>query len=248
MGTLNTQERLMNVFVGTLTGTVDVAATHAVLSEAAEYMRDYTIADSQKFAGVTDGETVIDNNSGESAGLRRGLLKTAGTRVVLDIVCGKMNGRCKVQQDGNGKTLLDDKGLSQLMLTEQGMIEFDPDKVKGNLSLAEFLTQDSEGKKMSGLTGGIQGAQGTLNDWPYAPNGALDFMHESFGGSHDFISGTLSGYYDDQGNARRGLSKTQENLYQIWAAVALLPSAPFAMSEALPSEAWRVLDVLLKTQ
>ena len=248
MGTLNTQERLMNVFVGTLTGTVDTAVAHAVLQEAAEHMREYTIADSKKFAGVTDGETVIDSKSGESAGIRGDLFKTAGTRVVLDVVCGKMNERCKVQQDEDGKTLLDNKGLPKLMLTEQGMVEFVPDKVKGNLSLAEFLTQDPDGKKMSGLTGGIQGAQGTLNDWPYTPDGILDFMHESFGGSHDFISGTLSGYYDEQGNARRGLSKTQENLYEVWAAVALLPSAPFAMSEALPSEAWAVLDILLKTQ
>ena len=102
---------------------------------------------------------------------------------------------------------------------------------------AEFLAQDPEGKKMSGLTGGIQGAQGTLNGWPYAADGILDYMHENFGGSHDFISGTLSGYYDEMGNARRGLSKTQENLYEVWAALALLPAAPFAMSEALPSEA-----------
>ena len=116
------------------------------------------------------------------------------------------------------------------------------------MSLVDFLYKDPEGKKVSGLTGGIQGGKGTLSDRPYPPGGVLDFMHESYGGSHDFISGTFSSYYDGKGNARRGLSTTQENLYEIWAAVALFPSTPFAMSEALPSEAWRALDVLLKSQ
>ncbi|HHX34734.1 MAG TPA: hypothetical protein GX719_05625 [Gammaproteobacteria bacterium] len=36
MGTLNTQERLINVFVGTLTRTVDTAVAHAVWQEAAD--------------------------------------------------------------------------------------------------------------------------------------------------------------------------------------------------------------------
>ena len=54
MGILNTQERLMNVFVGTLTGTVDTAVAHAVLQEAADLLRQYSIESSSHLA-------VIDN-------------------------------------------------------------------------------------------------------------------------------------------------------------------------------------------
>ena len=244
---LNTQERLLNVFVGALTGTVDTSVAHAVLSEAADRMREYTIADSQKFAGITDGVTVLDNKSGESAGIRDDGFKTAGTRVVLDLICGKMNERCITQQVQNGLSVRDPKDIPKLLLDDNNRVEFDPGKVK-EMSLADFLAKDPEGKKMSGLTGGVQGGQGTLNDWPYPLGNILDFIHESYGGSHDFISGTSSGYYDGKGNARRGLSKAQESAYEIWAAVALLPSTPFAMSEALPSEAWRALYVLFKAQ
>ena len=56
MGSLNTQERLMNVLVGTLTGTVDVAVAHAVLQEAADRMRQHSIESSSRFAGVIIGE------------------------------------------------------------------------------------------------------------------------------------------------------------------------------------------------
>src|SRR5690606_12842421 len=41
---LNTQERLLNVLVGALTGTLDTSAAQAVLSEAADRMREYSIA------------------------------------------------------------------------------------------------------------------------------------------------------------------------------------------------------------
>lgn len=71
-------------------------------------------------------------------------------------------------------------------------------------------------------------------------------MHESFAGSHDFISGTLSGYYDGQGNARQGLTEKQKIVYEVWAGMALLPAAPFALSEALSPEGWRALSILIK--
>lgn len=76
--------------------------------------------------------------------------------------------------------------------------------------------------------------------------GFLDLVHESFGGTHDFIGGNLSGYYDQSGNARRGLSDEQIQLYGLWSGIALIPSAPFAFSEALPVSAWQAISVLVR--
>lgn len=244
---LNTQERLLNVLVGALTGTLDSSAAQAVLSEAADRMREYSIADSEKFAGVVDeeGNYVLTNMSGESAGIRGDGRKLAGTRVVLDIVCGKSNERCVTQENSDGSPVLDERGIPKLELSKDGMVRFDRKAIDG-ASLESFLATHPEGKKMSGLTGGIQGGLGTLNGTPYRVDGLLDHMHESFAGSHDFISGTLSGYYNLQGNAREGLTETQKIIYETWAGLALLPAAPFALSEALPAEAWRVLDILMK--
>ena len=232
---INTQERLLNVAVGALSGSGGVAAAQAGLSEAADRMRRYTIADSEKFAGITDGETTLDNKSGESAGIRGDGFKTAGTRVVLDKLCGDVNERCKTQLDANG--------IPKLELDGNGFVRFDPSKA--GMSLAKFLESD-RGKDMAGLTGGNQGGPGTLFGFPYSPGGILDLVHEAYGGSHDFISGTLSGYYDEQGNARRGLTPVQKGLYEVWTDIALVPATPFALSEALPPQAWKALDILLR--
>lgn len=123
------------------------------------------------------------------------------------------------------------------------MVQFDKDVV--NMGLSECLDQTPEGRRMAGLTGGYQGRRGTFNGEPYAPGGVLDLLHEAYGGSHDFIGGTLSGYYDEQGNARRGLTEMERKLYELWSTVALVPSTPFALSEALPPQAWQALDILL---
>ncbi|MCF7770346.1 hypothetical protein [Achromobacter pulmonis] len=232
---INTQERLLNVAVGALSGSGGVAAVQAGLSEAADRMRRYTIADSEKSAGITDGETTLDNKSGESAGIRGDGFKTAGTRVVLDKLCGDVNERCKTQLDANG--------IPKLELDGNGFVRFDPSKA--GMSLAKFLESD-RGKDMAGLTGGNQGGPGTLFGFPYSPGGILDLVHEAYGGSHDFISGTLSGYYDEQGNARRGLTPVQKGLYEVWTDIALVPATPFALSEALPPQAWKALDILLR--
>ncbi len=207
----------------------------AGLPEAADRMRRYTIADSEKFAGITDGETTLDNKSGESAGIRGDGFKTAGTRVELDTLCGDVNERCKTQLDANG--------IPKLELDGNGFVRFDPSKA--GMSLAKFLESD-RGKDMAGLTGGNQGGPGTLFGFPYSPGGILDLVHEAYGGSHDFISGTLSGYYDEQGNARRGLTPVQKGLYEVWTDIALVPATPFALSEALPPQAWKALDILLR--
>ncbi|WP_238922500.1 two-partner secretion domain-containing protein [Achromobacter ruhlandii] len=240
---INTQERLLNVAVGALGGSGGVAALQAGLSEAADRMRRYTIADSEKFAGITDEETTLDNKSGESAGIRGDGFKTAGTRVVLDKLCGDVNERCRTQLDANGKSVLDANGIPKLELDGDGFVRFD--RSKARMTMAQFLESDL-GKEMSGPTGGNQGGPGTLLGFPYSPGGILDLAHEAYGGSHDFIGGTLSGYYDEQGNARRGLTPVQDFIYETWTAIALVPATPFALAEALPPQAWKALDILLR--
>ncbi|WP_116522846.1 hypothetical protein [Achromobacter insuavis] len=240
---LNTQERLLNVAVGALSGSGSVAALQAGLSEAADRMRRYTIADSEKFAGVTDGITTLDNKSGESAGIRGDGFKTAGTRVVLDILCGPVNQQCKKEKDSHGNEVLDENGIPKLELDGNGRVQFDP--ARARMTLTKFL-ESHDGKEMSGPTGGNQGGPGTLLGFAYSPGGILDLAHEAYGGSHDFIGGTLSGFYDEQGNARRGLTPAQKDMYEIWTDIALVPATPFALSDALPPQAWKALEILLK--
>ncbi len=240
---INTQERLLNVAVGALGGSGGVAALQAGLSEAADRMRRYTIADSEKFAGITDGEMTLDNKSGESAGIRGDGFKTAGARVVLDTLCGPTNDQCKRQVDSHGKEILDENGIPKLELDGNGRVQFDRKAAK--MTMAEFL-ETKKGKEMPGPTGGNQGGPGTLLGFEYSPGGILDLAHEAYGGSHDFIGGTLSGFYDEQGNARRGLTPLQKGMYETWTGIALVPATPFALSEALPPQAWKALDILLR--
>ena len=100
--------------------------------------------------------------------------------------------------------------------------------------------------RVSDLTEGVQELEGTMAGKPYAPHSFWDHMVESFAGTHDTIGGGITGLYDEQGNTTRGLSDTQSTIYNRWSAIAIAPSAPFAMSEALPSEAWQVLEILLE--
>ena len=250
MGTLNIQERLMNVFVGTLTGTVDTAVAHAVLSEAAEYMREYTIGNSSRFprviVGEKDGELVILNNvSGESAGVRGDEFKLGGVRVDLGLICGIDNKRCVVQRDENQKPVLGEFGIPMLKLNENNQVMFDPEAA--GMSFEEFK-KTKEGKKMRGLTGGVQGERGTIAGLSYAPGGFWDHIVESYAGTHDVIGGSLSGLYDEQGNTRVDRADAVKIMHEAWSAIAIAPSTPFALSEALPTEAWRLLDVLLRAQ
>jgi filamentous hemagglutinin len=130
---------------------------------------------------------------------------------------------------------LNDKGQVQWIATDEN---------NNPVSLAAFL-ETPEGQKMSGLTGGIQGRQGTLFSIPYAAGSWVDKLIEAFGGSHDFIGGQLPGLYDGQGNIRQGMTKTESKGYDIWSAVAIVPSAPFAMAELLPPEIWKAISILL---
>ena len=236
--------RILNLLVAAVTGNIAQAALKEGLAAAADEMRQYTIADSRKFAGITDGVTVLSNDSGLSEGLDRDRSKTGGTRLDLDALCGTANQRCVTQSDPvTGAKILDDKGVPKLLLDEKGRVMFDTYKAK--TTLAEFIASPA-GKAMGGLTGGIQGAQGTLFGAPYAPGSWQDKLIEAFGGTHDVIGGTLSGLYDEQGNARRGQSPLENKLVNIWSAAAIVPSTPFAGAKLLPPNVWEAIAILLK--
>jgi len=49
---------------------------------------------------------------------------------------------------------------------------------------------------------------------------------EVFGDTHDFLGGLITGLYDDQGNIKRGMSKTERFIRDRVSEVALVPSAP----------------------
>jgi len=230
---INLQEQVLNVLVAAVSGSTDVAITRETLAAAADQMRLYTVADSKKFAGVTDGVTTITNVSGVSAGLKGDGVKTGGTRIDLDAICGPENKRC-VTFDGT----------DQLQLDAKGHVQFDP---KGaGLSLQQYLDSE-EGKEMRGFTGGVQGVTGTLNGKPYAPDSLQDNVIEGYGGNHDVIGGTLSGLYDELGNAKRGRSKLTKIAQNTWSATgAIVLSTPFAMAELLPPEVWKAISILLE--
>jgi filamentous hemagglutinin len=190
------------------------------------------IEDSKKFVGATDGVTTLSNDSGKSAGVRGDAFKLGGTRVDLDLLCGTSNDRCKTSE------------LGSLVLDDKGHVQFNPEAA--GMSLNKFLETSEEGKKMSGLTGGIQGWKGTLFGIPYAPGSWPDKLIEAFSGTHDMVGGKLSGLYDEQGNIKQGMTEAERSAYDKWAAVAIVPSAPFAASEGLTPDAWKAISILLK--
>jgi len=123
------------------------------------------------------------------------------------------------------------------------MVQWNSDGADGK-SLADWLKTD-EGQKMAGLTGGIQGAEGTLLGIPYAAGSWQDKLIEAFGGTHDVIGGQAVGLYDEQGNIQRGMTDAERTTYNTWSAVAIAPAIPFAASELLPPEVWKAISILL---
>ena len=234
---LNTQERVLNILIGAVTGQGGAAITKEALSTAADQMRQITAKDSQIFPGITDGKTVLSNVSGQSEGVRGDGAKYAGTRVDLDLLCGQDNSRCKTELDSNGN--------KQLALDAQKRVQFDPDAA--HMSLEKFLTDTDDGKKLAGAGGGIQGWKGTLLGVPYLAGSWQDKLLEAFSGTHDVIGGKITGLYDAQGNQKRGMSDAEKKLYDyVVSPLAIVPSAPFAAAEALPPEVWNAIATLLK--
>jgi filamentous hemagglutinin len=161
----------------------------------------------------------------------------------LDLLCGADNRRCITKKNPDGTLMLNANGQSQIELNIRGQVQFDA-KAAG-MSLTQFLETTKEGKSMSGPTGGIQGAVGTLFGTPYAAGSWQDKLIEAFSGTHDMGGGKLSGLYDAQGNIKRGMSDAERSAYDAWAAAAILPSAPFAAAELLPPEVWKAVAILL---
>lgn len=239
------QERVMNVLIGAVSGMGTSALTKETLSAAANEMREIMLADSKKFAGVVDSQDEKSQLSNilpdRSEGVRGDKEGIAGTRLDLDVLCGKSNERCVVKKDENGNPLLKN-GKSQLELNSKGEVQFD--SRAAGMSLAAFLKTD-KGKELSGPTGGVQGMKGTLFGIPYEAGSWQDKLLESFGGTHDFVGGKLSGLYDEQGNATRGRSDALKIAQEVWSGAAIVPSAPFAMAELLSPQAWQVFSLIL---
>ena len=228
---VNMQERALNILVGAVSGLGGAMVTKEALSSAADEMRQLMIEDSKKFVGVVDSTgKVMSNASGTSEGVDKDSFKLGGTRVDLDILCGVSNERCVRNTDGS------------LKLDSQSRVQFD-EKAAG-MTMAQFLFT-SEGKQMSGATGGIQGEKGTLFGIPYEAGSWQDKLIESFAGPHDMIGGKFSGLYDGQGNAERGRSDIVKKAQDRWSEVAILPSAPFAAAQGLPPEVWKAIAILL---
>ena len=99
---------------------------------------------------------------------------------------------------------------------------------------------------MIGPTGGIQGLKGTLFGVPYEAGSWQDKLIEAFAGPHDYLGGSLSGLYDEQGNATRAMTEQERGLYDtVVSPAALLPAAPFAAAQAMPRDVWRAISFLL---
>jgi filamentous hemagglutinin len=241
------ETQVMNVLIGAVTGLGGTALAKETLLAAAEEMRKITIEDSKLFDGITDGVTpILTNLSGVSVGGKWDLVpvKTGGTRLDLDGICGKVNERCKIKENADGTPVLDANGKTQLAYNADGLVQFDYEVDDKKVSLSAFL-ETPEGQKMAGITGGIQGAKGTLFGIPYAAGSWQDKLIESFAGTHDHIGGKASGLYDGQGNARREMTEAEAKAYAALSIVAIVPSAPFAMATLLPPEVWKAISILL---
>ncbi len=231
---LEREERVMNILVGAVTMQGGAAVAREALGEASKKMRELMIEDSLKFKGVTDGVTSLTNDSGVSAGVDGDGFKLGGARVSLELVCGEANQRCERSKE-----------TGEFILTEKQMIQFqgESDQVT---SLDAFL-QSKEGKKMAGVTGGVQGSKGTLYGLAYEPGSWIDTLVESFAGAHDMIGGKIVGVYDVEGNIKRNRGSVVGRMQDYWSLTgAVVVSTPFAMATLLPPDVWNAISIFLR--
>ncbi|MDP4837895.1 MAG: hypothetical protein NWS01_12230 [Burkholderiales bacterium] len=85
-------------------------------------------------------------------------------------------------------------------------------------------------------------ADGIQNNITWNAGNHLD----SFGGTHDMIGGKLSGLYDEQGNIKRGMSRSEKALNNRWSEAAIPIATPFAAAQGLSPEVWNAIGILLK--
>ncbi|MCA3131434.1 MAG: hemagglutinin repeat-containing protein [Rhodocyclaceae bacterium] len=240
---VNMQERALNILASALTGNAGSMITKEALSTAAEKMRDLMVEDSLKFPGVVDkvGNPLFSNLSGESAGVNGDGRKIAGTRVDLDLLCGRGNERCKFEKNADGSI------NTSKPVTFLGEAINNADGTVTRKSYDDFLQTPDGTKMLSAPFGGLQGGARTwLFGMPYEKGGWVDKLLETFAGPHDLIGGKASGLYDDQGNATRGRSDSTKLAHEIWSGVALVPAAPLAASQFFSPEAWKAISILLK--
>ena len=241
------QERVMNVLIGAVTGFSGSALAKETLGAAADELHRISVEDSMKSKGIVDayGNPLTNLRPGEENKLRQDR-DLAGTRLDEDGWCGANNSRCEKQMNPDGTDVLDANGKTQLARNDKGQIQFiaEDDKAGNSMTLDEFQ-QTPEGKKMAGLTGGIQGGTATIAGYAYPAGGVVDRVLKAFAGTHDYIGGTLSGLYDEPGNTRRGRTDAEKIAHDAWSAIAIAPSAPFAMAELLPPEFWKAISILL---
>lgn len=240
---LRRESQIIHILIGAAIGMGSSAVTKESLSAAAESMRTLMIDESRRFPGITDGTTTIANTGGTSAGVRNDGFKLGGTRIDIDLLCGRQYERCKVLSNDIDKPILDQNGKAQFILDAQGNVQFDVNKA--GQSLQVFL-ESAQGKDMYGTTGGIQGYKGTLFGISYEPGSWQDRLIEAFSGTHDVIGGKTFGLYDAQGNVKQGMSDAQRFAQNIWSGVAILPSSPFAAAELLPPSVWQAIATILQ--
>jgi filamentous hemagglutinin len=97
---------------------------------------------------------------------------------------------------------------------------------------------------MYGLTGGSQAIAGYMFSptlGAYGPGSLFDSLVESFAGTHDFIGGQVTGFYDAEGNTTRPRSDLENKVSNIWAVGAIPVSAPFALSDLISPELLQII-------
>lgn len=224
---LQYQRRFLETLVGVVAGSPGVAITQGTLATAATAMREETVRNSFLFPGITDGEKVYSNVSGDSNGLYDGI-KAGGVRVGLDIFCGSHNELCAVS-DPDRKVLQHD--------AQGHVIYTGSDK----LPALDDVMATPEASGLYGPTGGFQGTGGLLEPFGPYQTGTFwgdigDRIVESFAGTHDFIGGQLPGFYDSEGNTSRGRSDLTNVAANTWTVAAIPIAAPFAVSEMVSPE------------
>src|SRR3989338_7314419 len=89
---------------------------------------------------------------------------------------------------------------------------------------------DKDGKLIDscGPLGGCQGGPGEFFGIPYKPDSILDYVHESFGGPHDYLSSFV--LYNANGNGKAFTNVFMRGAAFSYSVGALPVAAPFAVA------------------